>query len=61
MSPSDSAKKDSEDNPSRGRRRGEASAQPRHEPTERTALLNEGYLSPDDPAVSKMFPMSLQT
>lgn len=47
-----SSKKDSQnDEPHRGRARGEDSSQPHQEPNERTALLHDGYLDPDDPAV----------
>jgi hypothetical protein len=52
MSPWWSSNKNTEeDDPLRGRSRGEANSQPHQEPNERTALLHEGYLDPSDPAV----------
>jgi pimeloyl-ACP methyl ester carboxylesterase len=49
---SSTKKDDHDDEPPRGRGRGEAASDAHHEPNERTALLHEGYLDPDDPAVS---------
>lgn len=48
-----SNKPDDEDESSRGRQG--VIPQPRPEPDERTALLHDGYLDPDDPAVCLLF------